>query len=207
MRELDERFGFSELIARHLTDSRQRKNTQLPLADLLRQSVYSRIAGYEDVNGAVRLAQDPTFRPYSPPGDGCVLVSPGHVRSDPSLPRALQLALQLGQTAPARRPPAGRTAGTGRRASAPGRERTPRSAADGAAPWVWSGADGRRRGRRRAATARRRVGERRRRRRARASPTKPRARARESGGRGVTAGPIARGPDCVFGPWPQPRGR
>jgi hypothetical protein len=31
-----------------LTDSRG-KNTQLPLADLLRQSVYSRLAGYEDV--------------------------------------------------------------------------------------------------------------------------------------------------------------
>ena len=35
---------------------------QLPLADLLRQSVYSRIAGYEDVNDAERLSQDPTFR-------------------------------------------------------------------------------------------------------------------------------------------------
>ena len=50
VRELDERLGFGELIAQHLTDSRQGKNTQLPLADLLRQSVYSRIAGYEDVN-------------------------------------------------------------------------------------------------------------------------------------------------------------
>ncbi len=38
-RELDERLGFSELIGRHLTDSRG-KNTQLPLADLLRQSIY-----------------------------------------------------------------------------------------------------------------------------------------------------------------------
>ena len=41
VRELDERLGFSDLIAQHLTDSRG-KNTQLPLADLLRQSVYSR---------------------------------------------------------------------------------------------------------------------------------------------------------------------
>ena len=62
MRELDERLGFGDLIARHLTDSRRGKNTQLPLADLLRQSVYSRIAGYEDVNDAERLSQDPTFR-------------------------------------------------------------------------------------------------------------------------------------------------
>ena len=62
VRELDERFGLGELIERHLTDSRRGKNTQLPLADLLRQSVYSRLAGYEDVNDAQRLSQDPTFR-------------------------------------------------------------------------------------------------------------------------------------------------
>src|ERR1035441_5712417 len=62
VRELDERLGLGDLIAQHLTDSRRGKNTQLPLADLLRQSVYSRIAGYEDVNDAERLAQDPTFR-------------------------------------------------------------------------------------------------------------------------------------------------
>jgi hypothetical protein len=62
VRELEERLGFGELIAQHLTDSRRGKNTQLPLADLLRQSVYSRIAGYEDVNDAERLSQDPTFR-------------------------------------------------------------------------------------------------------------------------------------------------
>ncbi len=61
LRELDERLGLSELIEQHLTDSRG-KNTQLPLADLLRQSVYSRLAGYEDVNDAERLSQDPTLR-------------------------------------------------------------------------------------------------------------------------------------------------
>jgi len=61
VRELDERLGFGELIERHLADVRG-KNTQLPLADLLRQSVYSRLAGYEDLNDAARLSQDPTFR-------------------------------------------------------------------------------------------------------------------------------------------------
>src|SRR6202051_253770 len=62
VRELDERLGLSELMERHLTDSRRGKNTQLPMADLFRQSVYSRLAGYEDVNDAERLSQDPTFR-------------------------------------------------------------------------------------------------------------------------------------------------
>jgi hypothetical protein len=62
VRELDERLGLGDRIVQHLTDSRRGKNTQLPLADLLRQSVYSRVAGYEDVNDAERLSQDPTFR-------------------------------------------------------------------------------------------------------------------------------------------------
>jgi hypothetical protein len=61
VRELDERLGFGELISQHLTDPRG-TNMRLPLADLLRQSVYSRLAGYEDVNDAERLSQDPTFR-------------------------------------------------------------------------------------------------------------------------------------------------
>jgi hypothetical protein len=61
VRELDERLGFSDLIAQHLTDSRS-KNTKFALADLLRQSVYSRLAGYEDLNDAARLSADPTFR-------------------------------------------------------------------------------------------------------------------------------------------------
>src|SRR3974377_2471472 len=62
VRELDERLGLGDLIAEHLSDSRRGKNTQLPLADLFRQSVYSRLAGYEDVNDAERLSQDPAFR-------------------------------------------------------------------------------------------------------------------------------------------------
>lgn len=49
-------------MERHLSDSRRGKNVQLPLSDLLRQSIYSRLAGYEDVNDAARLSQDPAFR-------------------------------------------------------------------------------------------------------------------------------------------------
>jgi len=62
VRELDERLGLAGLIERHLTDSRRGRNTQLPIADLLRQSIHSRLAGYEDVNDAQRFSQDPTFR-------------------------------------------------------------------------------------------------------------------------------------------------
>jgi len=62
VRELDERLGLSSLITQNIMDHRRGKNTQLPLPDLLRQSIYSRLAGYEDVNDAERLSQDPTFR-------------------------------------------------------------------------------------------------------------------------------------------------
>ena len=62
VRELDERLGLSQLISNNFTDARRGKNTQLPLPDMLRQSIYSRLAGYEDLNDAERLSQDPTFR-------------------------------------------------------------------------------------------------------------------------------------------------
>src|SRR5216683_1069045 len=62
VRELDERLGLNALITENIMDDRRGKNTQLPLPDLLRQSIYSRLAGYEDVNDAERLSQDPTFR-------------------------------------------------------------------------------------------------------------------------------------------------
>src|SRR5215472_9529165 len=48
VRELDERLGPGDLIAKYLSDARRGKNTQLPLLDRFRQSVYSRAAGYED---------------------------------------------------------------------------------------------------------------------------------------------------------------
>src|SRR6516165_2227412 len=60
-RELDERLGFGDLIAQHITDPRG-NNAQFPLADLIRQSIYRRLAGYEDIKDAERLSHDPTFR-------------------------------------------------------------------------------------------------------------------------------------------------
>ena len=62
VRELDERLGLGKLIGERLTDSRQGTNKQFTFADLLRQSVYSRLAGYEDLNDAERVSADPTFR-------------------------------------------------------------------------------------------------------------------------------------------------
>jgi hypothetical protein len=62
VRELDERSGWSTLILENIMDGRRGRNMQLPLPDLLRESLYGRLAGYEDVNDAERLSQDPTFR-------------------------------------------------------------------------------------------------------------------------------------------------
>jgi len=61
-RALDEQLGVGALIERHLTDPRSGRNRQFPPVDLFRQSIYSRLAGYEDTNDAERLAVDPTFR-------------------------------------------------------------------------------------------------------------------------------------------------
>ena len=47
VRELDECLGVAGLIQNHLVDSRTGRNTQIPLADLFRQSAYSGLAGYE----------------------------------------------------------------------------------------------------------------------------------------------------------------
>ena len=45
-----------------LADSRTGKNGWHGLVGLLRQSVYGRLAGYEDVNDADRLGHDPAMR-------------------------------------------------------------------------------------------------------------------------------------------------
>jgi hypothetical protein len=62
VRELDERLRLTRLFSDNLTDNCRGKDTQLPLPDLLRQSIYGRVAGYEDLNDTERLSQDPNFR-------------------------------------------------------------------------------------------------------------------------------------------------
>ena len=61
-RELDEALGLTEIGADTLVDSRQGNNKQHQLLPLVRQSIYSRLAGYEDVNDAERLCVDPVLR-------------------------------------------------------------------------------------------------------------------------------------------------
>jgi len=61
-REIDDVFGLTNMVARELRDNRTGKNTQQSVTALLRQSVYSRLAGYEDTNDAQRLSVDPAMR-------------------------------------------------------------------------------------------------------------------------------------------------
>jgi len=61
-RELDGALGLTEMGEEVLADSRLGSNKQHKLVPLLRQSIYSRLAGYEDVNDAERLAIDPAMR-------------------------------------------------------------------------------------------------------------------------------------------------
>jgi hypothetical protein len=61
-RELDEAMGLTEMGAAAVEDSRLGQNKQHGLLPLLRQSIYSRLAGYEDVNDAERLRIDPAMR-------------------------------------------------------------------------------------------------------------------------------------------------
>ena len=62
MSELDDAFGLSDLASAALRDTRRGKNTVHRLVGLFRQSVFGRLAGYEDVNDADRLAPDPIMR-------------------------------------------------------------------------------------------------------------------------------------------------
>lgn len=61
-RELDDALLLTSAAAGGLHDTRTGQNTQHTLLALLRQSIYSRLAGYEDVNDAERLCLDPAMR-------------------------------------------------------------------------------------------------------------------------------------------------
>jgi Transposase DDE domain group 1 len=61
-RELDDVLGLTATAALALAEGRRGKNIRHRLLDLLRQAIYGRLAGYEDVNDAERLARDPVMR-------------------------------------------------------------------------------------------------------------------------------------------------
>jgi DDE family transposase len=61
-RELDDVLGLTDLAGAVLSECRRGKNTRHLLTGLFRQSVFGRLAGYEDVNDADRLAHDPAMR-------------------------------------------------------------------------------------------------------------------------------------------------
>jgi hypothetical protein len=61
-RELDDALGLTTMTDSELCDNRTGKNTQHSIAALLRQSIYSRLAGYVDTNDAERLCVDPAMR-------------------------------------------------------------------------------------------------------------------------------------------------
>src|ERR1700730_3875705 len=61
-RELDATLNLTDTGADTLADARTGKNGRHRLAGLLRQSVFGRLAGYEDGNDAERLCRDPAMR-------------------------------------------------------------------------------------------------------------------------------------------------
>ena len=61
-RELDDALGLTDMAAGLFADPRTGRNGHHRLISLLRQSVFSRLAGYEDVNDADRLSRDPVMR-------------------------------------------------------------------------------------------------------------------------------------------------
>src|SRR3712207_7859917 len=61
-RELDDALGLTTTAASTLAEGRRGKNIRHRLLGLLRQAVYGRLVGHEDVNDAERLARDPATR-------------------------------------------------------------------------------------------------------------------------------------------------
>ena len=61
-RELDDALGLSTMAGDVLADARTGRNGRHALVGLLRQSVFGRLAGYDDVNDAERLRHDPAMR-------------------------------------------------------------------------------------------------------------------------------------------------
>ena len=62
VRELDGTLGLTEMAGVMIRDNRMGRNVQHEITGLLRQSVYARLAGYEDVNDQEVLLRDTAMR-------------------------------------------------------------------------------------------------------------------------------------------------
>ena len=85
-RELDDVLGLTVTGGDVLADARTGKNGRHALVGLLRQSVFGRLAGYEDVNDAERLSVDPVDAPVLP-----------RLRRQPRESATARAGVQLGQ--------------------------------------------------------------------------------------------------------------
>src|SRR3954467_13699946 len=61
-RDLDDALGLTDLAGEVLVDTRTGQNSRHTLIAQFRQSVFGRLAGYEDGNDADRRAHDPALR-------------------------------------------------------------------------------------------------------------------------------------------------
>ena len=61
-RDLDHALGLFDSVSASFIDKRTGRNIRHAMPTLMRQSVYSRLAGYDDVNDAELLSVDPVMR-------------------------------------------------------------------------------------------------------------------------------------------------
>ena len=61
-RDLYHALGLFDSVSASFVDKRSGRNIQHAMPTLLRQSIYSRLAGYEDVTDVERLSVDPVMR-------------------------------------------------------------------------------------------------------------------------------------------------
>ena len=62
IREVDDALGPTHIAADYIEENCSGRNIRHHLVPLLRQSMYSRLAGYDDTNDTVRLSKDPAIR-------------------------------------------------------------------------------------------------------------------------------------------------
>jgi hypothetical protein len=70
-RELDDALALTASGGERLAEARTGRNRRHLLVGLLRQSVFGRLAGYEDVNDAERLCRDPAMSAFRANGARC----------------------------------------------------------------------------------------------------------------------------------------